>query len=172
MSMTAGPGRGYRYYTGLPLFRFGFGLSYGAHALAKHPIDWGVCVSTGGGGTRARAAACTARRFTVVVSNSAARDSAETVQAYFVPPATMPASWKAPVPVKRLIGFQKAHVAAGGGGGGGAGVPLTFVVKARQLQLVDETGIKRDIAGATFGLVFTNGDGETVEGSFEIEGGL
>jgi beta-D-xylosidase 4 len=28
MSMTAGPGRSYRYYTGTPLFPVGFGLSY------------------------------------------------------------------------------------------------------------------------------------------------
>ena len=40
MSMVAGPGRSYKYFTGTPLFPFAFGLSYtGAFAAAsKRPF--------------------------------------------------------------------------------------------------------------------------------------
>lgn len=37
MSLTAGPGRGYRYYTGHPLFPFGHGLSYTNFSLRLEP---------------------------------------------------------------------------------------------------------------------------------------
>ena len=158
MSLTSGQGRGYRYFRGQPLFRFGFGLSFTSFALSKSATDWGVCVddraALGAAGPE-----CAVRRFLVEVTNTGTRRGTETVMVYAVPPPAL--SWSAPVPIKKLVGWEKTDLAPGGK------VSLSFLVRAEQLRLIDAAG-HRQIVSATFGLEFTNGADEIVMGSFSI----
>jgi hypothetical protein len=111
MSLTSGPGRGYRYYTGTPLFSFGHGLSYTTFkfVLEEHPQK------LVGDGTQETHET---KRISITVTNTGPRRGCETVQFYFVPPPALElrardpsAAWSAPVPKKKLLGFRKVQLA-------------------------------------------------------------
>ena len=156
MSMTSGPGRGYRYYTGTPLFQFGHGLSYTAFTLAL------VSPQQQQQQQRGRVAGQSSTTYTVAVTNTGPRSGAETVQLFFVPPADLGLpGWDAPVPRRRLVDWRKVGV------GVGATVHVSFAVSAEQLQLVNTAGSKVQVHG-TFTMLFTNGGDQTVSSPFVV----
>ena len=140
MSMSAGPGRGYRYYRGKPLFPFGFGLSYTTFDL--------VLVRQKLGGT------AQPNRFDVRVTNTGKVAGTETVQNYFVPPP-VPPGWTAPIPLKRLLSFRKLHLQPH------QSSEVSFSVSCSQMMLVDNEGVHQQLSG-NFTLLFTNGHSQTV----------
>ena len=84
-------GRTYRYFTGDPLYRFGFGLSYSTFRYSNLRTE-----SAGG-----------KLRVTARVTNSSARDGDEVVQVY------LSGSTRATDPVRELKGFTRVHLRAG-----------------------------------------------------------
>ena len=88
-SLRAGQGRTYRYFSGSPLFPFGYGLSYTSFVVGKPEYD--------------------ARRGGVVVkvSNVGGRDGAEVVQVYVRDPRD------AAGPVRTLRAFERVELRAG-----------------------------------------------------------
>ena len=152
MSMSAGPGRGYRYYRGQPLFPFGFGLSYTSFELVL--VDQTQGSESSRQNTLSTLSAGVAERFTIRVTNTGKVAGSETVQVYFIPP-TPPPTWTAPTPIKRLLSFRKVRLQ-----------PLEsrevlFSIACSQMQLVDTKGVRQQVSG-NFTLLFTNGDSESV----------
>ncbi len=84
-------GRTYRYFTGDPLYRFGYGLSYSTFAYSGLQA-----------GRTASGATVSAR-----VTNSSKTDGDEVVQLYFA------GSGAPDAPVRSLRGFQRVHLKAG-----------------------------------------------------------
>jgi beta-glucosidase len=80
-------GRTYRYFTGSPLYPFGYGLSYTTFACSKPVFK--------------------RDRITVSVKNTGNRDGDEIVQVYLRRPADVNG------PIKALRGFQRVHLKAG-----------------------------------------------------------
>eukprot|EP00750_Incisomonas_marina_P026573 INCI5925.5.p1 GENE.INCI5925.5~~INCI5925.5.p1 ORF type:complete len:777 (+),score=135.25 INCI5925.5:23-2353(+) len=77
MSMQAGPGRSYRFYTGKPLFPFGFGLSY-----TSFKLEWDGDAPA----TQTLATPSAIAQFNVSVENTGSVDGDEVVQVYFTQP--------------------------------------------------------------------------------------
>ena len=80
-------GRTYRYFTGSPLYPFGYGLSYTTFACSKPVFK--------------------RDRITLSVKNTGNRDGDEIVQVYLRRPADVNG------PIKALRGFQRVHLKAG-----------------------------------------------------------
>ena len=80
-------GRTYRYFTGDPLFAFGYGLSYTTFAIGKATVR--------------------GRRLVIPVTNTGSRDGVEVVQLYVRRPDDPEG------PAKTLRGFQRVNVPAG-----------------------------------------------------------
>ncbi|MDE6757593.1 MAG: fibronectin type III-like domain-contianing protein, partial [Muribaculaceae bacterium] len=91
-SLTNGPGRTYQYFTGKPLYEFGYGLSYTKFKYSNLKIDAtaeGVDVS-------------------FKVSNTGKRDGDEVAQVYVKYPDT-----GTYMPVKQLRGFERISLKRG-----------------------------------------------------------
>ena len=145
MSMTAPPGRSYKYYEGTPLWPFGWGLSYASFDLALAAANSSTALPL---------------RATVSVSNTGQTDGDEVVQLYFAPKWTRT---DAPLPKRQLIDFARVHLKAG------EEVALDFVVVADQLRTVHADGTRSLVPG-TYDLVFTNGAHNTVQHTVTIGG--
>ncbi len=88
--------RTYRYFTGKPLFAFGYGLSYTSFNFDHPQLSSSTLPPTG------------TVNLTVDVSNTGKRDGDEVVQVYAHaqhPPVDMPQEW--------LVGFKRVSIAAG-----------------------------------------------------------
>jgi hypothetical protein len=143
-SMTRPPGRTYRYYTGVPQFRFGYGLN----PLTTFDLDDKVTIKPSkclDGGQELFAGGVvttvtTELTVTVDVHNVGNRDGDEVVLAYFVPldvPQTEPASKLR----KQLFGFERVAVKAG------HTASVTFAVDQKTLQLADNFGTAKTFSG-------------------------
>jgi beta-glucosidase len=109
-------GRTYRYFSGTPLWRFGYGLSYtrftyGDLALPNAPIRAGAPL-----------------RASVRVTNSGAAAGDEVVQLYLSFPKVPGA------PIRALRGFQRIHLAPG------ASETVAFDLQPRDLSMVTPAG--------------------------------
>jgi len=105
-SMTKAPGRTYRYYTGEPLFPFGFGLS----------LTTFTSKCSGGETTKNDDDADEESfRFTCTVANTGKMDGEEVILAYTKPSADLRKRLERthPVPLKSLAAFERVRVAAG-----------------------------------------------------------
>jgi beta-glucosidase len=110
-------GRTYRYFQGVPLYPFGYGLSYSKFAYsnlkASSPqIDEGTTIS-------------------VDVKNSGTLGGDEVVQLYVSHPGV------AGAPIRALAGFQRVHLEAG------KQSTVTFKPSEREWSVVDSTGARK-----------------------------
>jgi beta-glucosidase len=114
--------RTYRYFTGKPLWGFGYGLSYtkfkyGTVKLSTQSLKAGDPVTA-----------------TVTVTNSGAAAGDEVVEAYIKSPADG-------APRHSLAGFERIHLAPG------ASKEVTLKLDPRSLSVVDEQGNRSIVAG-------------------------
>jgi beta-glucosidase len=115
-------GRTYRYYTGKPLWGFGFGLSYstfkyGAVKLSADTLKAGEPLTA-----------------TVIVSNTSSVGGDEVVEAYLKTPQT-------DGPIHSLVGFKRVTIAAG------ASKEVTLEIDPRLLSSVDAQGVRSILSG-------------------------
>jgi len=115
--------RTYRYYTGKPLWGFGYGLSYtnfsyGAAKLESAEVKAGDAV-----------------KVSVTVTNSGKVAGDEVVEAYLKTP-------QVGGPLQSLVGFERVHLEAG------ASKDVTLTIDPRQLSSVDEKGSRNILAGS------------------------
>ena len=136
-----------RYYTGTPLWPFGFGLSYTTFTLAWTPAPPARAVVSRADGA--------ATEYSVVVTNTGAVAGDEVVLAFMKPTASSLTTLGAgtPVEIKRLFDFQKVHLAPG------ASTTLKFDVPAEKLHMVDADG-HTSLHNGEFEIVFSRGHGE------------
>jgi len=147
MSLTKAPGRSYRYYDssqGKALFEFGQGLSYTSFSVTVQQRPQETAQKSG----------TVAFSFDCVVTNTGDRHGDEVVLVYHQPQNTLRAQLdgKHPIPLKRLIGFERVALAAG------AKTSIPFTFNSTDLSLIDETGAKQVYPG-THGIVFSHGNG-------------
>lgn len=115
-------GRTYRYFSGEPLYPFGYGLSYTSFAYGRPVLS------------KASVHAGDAVEVSVDVRNSGSRDGDEVVQLYV--------SRKADgAPVRSLRGFQRVHLKAG------ESRTVSFKVEAMDMSVVDAEGRRMLPAG-------------------------
>ena len=140
--------RTYRYFSGEPLYPFGYGLSYTSFSYSGLEVK----------GTGSAADPVVAE---VTVTNTGKVAGDEVAQLYLTFPKVDGA------PLKALRGFQRVHLDAG------ASQKLRFELKGRDLGMVTEAG-DPIIAAGKYGLHVGGGQPGTsavqVEGSFEIAG--
>ena len=141
--------RTYRYYTGKPLFPFGYGLSYTTFQYS------GLSLST------QTVAAGQPVGADVTVTNTGKLAGDEAVQVYVKFPEVKGA------PVVALRGFQRVHLEAG------ASQKVHFELKNRDLEMVTEDGNPIIAPGdytVSIGGGQPNTAAQTVSGHFHIEG--
>ena len=153
--MTKAPGRSYRYYTGIPLYPFGYGLSY-----TTFEIIWWSAKSTyhpiSNDGSEKVV-------FFVNVTNTGKIVGDEVVQAYFSPSNKVKSQLKDNPLIKQLFGFQRVHVLPGNT------VTISFALDSKTLALTDYDGTKVSVPG-DYSIIFTNGVDSTVTIPFEVTG--
>jgi beta-glucosidase len=142
-------GRTYRYFTGEPLYPFGYGLSYTRFTYSDlkvptQPVNAGDPVNTA-----------------ATVTNSGQLAGDEVVQLYLQFPDVKGA------PLKALRGFQRVHLEPG------ASQTVRFELKNRNLLMVTDLGVPI-IAGGKYTITIGGGQpgtGDTcVTGNFEVKG--
>ena len=115
-------GRTYRYFTGKPLWGFGYGLSYSSFKYG--PVKLSANTLKAGDPLTA----------TVTVTNSSAVSGGEVVEAYLKTP--QPGG-----PIHSLVGFQRVTIAPG------EAKEVTLNLDPRSLSSVDEKGNRAILAG-------------------------
>ena len=130
-------GRTYRYFTGTPVYPFGYGLSYTRFAydgLSIQPVD---------------GSAAKGLHVTVTVRNTGSRDGSEVSELYLTPPNFDGA------PRIALRGFQRLALKVG------ESRTVSFDLSPRDLSFVDHDGNRKMVAG-TYGL--SVGSGQPADG--------
>jgi beta-glucosidase len=117
-------GRTYRYFFGVPLYPFGFGLSYTNFSYTNARVDREQIVATDD------------VNVSVDVKNSGAKEGDEVVELYVTHPDVQGA------PIRALAGFTLVHLAAG------EQRTVSIPLHNRELSVVDENG-KRHITPGT-----------------------
>ena len=142
-------GRTYRYFTGTPLYPFGYGLSYTKFAYSGLSIP------------QQSVAAGDPVSADVTVKNTGSHDGDEVVQLYLKFP-NVPGA-----PLRALRGFQRVHLAAG------ESKQVHFEMKDRDLSMVTEAG-EPIIAAGDYSLSVGGGQpgtsAQTLTGTFHING--
>merc|ERR1712008_365821 len=130
--MTKAPGRTYRYYTGVPLWEFGFGLSYTTFTLDILASGALLLKQQGTGAT-----------LKVEVKNIGNVDGDEVVMAFFTPkPGTLPVGSRAAALRKQLFGFRRVSLGVNGSS------IVEFPLSAKSLEVSDDAGNLVSYAGA------------------------
>ena len=148
-NMTTPPGRTYRYYTGTPVFPFGYGLSYTSFEYSKLTV------------TPTKISTCDSVKVTVSVHNSGEMAGDEVIQIYLAPPRR---SDKAFFPNVQLVGFERVHIKAG------VVQMAAFELNPYLLSLVDEDG-EHYIFPGDYTVLSSNQPGEdAIQATFSITG--
>jgi beta-glucosidase len=144
-------GRTYRYFTGTPLYPFGYGLSYTKFSYSKLTVP---------------SAAVEAGKPVIVeatVTNTGTRAGDEVAQLYLEFPAVPGA------PLRALRGFERVHLEPG------ASQTVHFELKPRDLSIVTEAG-EPIVAEGAYTVSVGGGQPDTgapaVAGSFTVKGTL
>jgi beta-glucosidase len=144
-------GRTYRYFTGTPLYPFGYGLSYTKFSYSKLTVPSG---------------AIEAGKPVVVeatVTNTGTRAGDEVAQLYLKFPAVPGA------PLRALRGFERVHLEPG------ASQTVRFELRPRDLSMVTEVG-EPIVAEGAYKVSIGGGQPNTaapaVAGSFKVKGTL
>ena len=149
-NMTTPPGRTYRYYTGMPLFPFGYGLSYTKFEYSKLALS------------ATSITVCSSVNVTVCVENTGQVLGDEVVQVYVEPPKL---SGKPFIPNIQLVSFERVSLA-----------PSTthtghYKLNAYLLSLVDDDG-EHYVFPGQYTVVVTGGLEDRLTGQFTIEGSV
>ena len=155
MELDVGPGRGYRFFTGTPVYPFGHGLSLSTFALT-------LVSGPANGALVTEAAPSTTLTYVVRVANTGARTADEVVMAFFAPKST-PSQPKSKLQ-KQLFAFERVHLAPG------ASTTLTFSVDSATLYFVDRDSAATVSTPGTFDIVFTNGVDNTLHNAVTVSG--
>ncbi len=131
-------GRTYRYFSGVPLYPFGFGLSYTNFSYANARVDHDQISATDD------------LKVSVDVKNSGAKEGDEVVELYISHPGVTGA------PIRALVGFTRMHL------GAGEQRAVTIPLHNREISVVDEAG-KRHISPGTVELWI--GGGQPIAGA-------
>jgi beta-glucosidase len=115
--------RTYRYFTGTPLYNFGYGLSYSTYSFSALRLSSGSL--TAGDPLTAE----------VTVTNTADRAGDEVAELYLIPPAGNG------YPLRSLEGFERVHLAPH------ASTVVHFRLAPRDLSEVDKDGRRAVRAG-------------------------
>ncbi len=140
--------RTYRYYTGKPLWGFGYGLSYSAFQYG--PVNLSSTTVKAGQPLTA----------TVSVTNTSKVAGDEVVEAYLKTPQT-------DGPIYSLVGFQRVHLAPG------ASRDVSLELSPRSLSAVDGKGQRSILPGAYHLTVGSAQPGESAsksEADFTVNG--
>jgi beta-glucosidase len=140
--------RTYRYFPGIPLYSFGYGLSYTSFSYSNGKLS----------NTHLRAG--DSLNVSVEVANTGERDGEETVEAYLIPKGLVGA------PLRELVGFTKVKVDRG------AHSTVELTIDPRQLSFVSPIG-NRSIRGGDYELYVGGGQPTNDSGvflPFRIEG--
>ncbi len=116
-------GRTYRYFTELPLYPFGYGLSFSSFNYSDAKVS------------QPQVAADSTNTLSVRVSNAGPVPGDEVVQLYLSHPGVDGA------PIRALAGFQRIRLDAA------ASKTVEFTLHDRDLSLVDETGARKIVPG-------------------------
>eukprot|EP01007_Sphenomonas_quadrangularis_P003564 NODE_730_length_1218_cov_126.943541_g485_i1.p1 GENE.NODE_730_length_1218_cov_126.943541_g485_i1~~NODE_730_length_1218_cov_126.943541_g485_i1.p1 ORF type:complete len:356 (+),score=95.09 NODE_730_length_1218_cov_126.943541_g485_i1:47-1114(+) len=153
--MAKPPGRSYKYFTGQPLWPFGFGLSYTSFALAQPYV------------LPSRDLGADPQPFavSVTVTNTGSRSGDEVVFAFFVPMDLQDKDSLPPLPRSKLFAFRRVGLEAG------QSATLEFqVVPRRDLLLADLDG-NTSLHPGRYRLEFTRGpDSEAVTQEVLVQG--
>ena len=155
MELDTPPGRGYRFYTGTPVFPFGHGLSLTAFSLQLASGPAAATLAT-------EALPSLTLNYTLLVTNSGGRLGDEVLQAYFLPTAT-PSQPKSRL-LRQLFGYQRLHLAPG------QSASVSFLVSSATLLMVDRDSGDRVSTPGTFTLLFTNGVDQEVRATVTVQG--
>jgi beta-glucosidase len=115
--------RTYRYFKGAPLYPFGYGLSYTSFTYTNSRVASPSVPANG------------EETVSVDVTNSGPMAGDEVVQLYLAHEGVGGA------PLRALAGFQRVHLLRG------QKKTLTFTLQQRDLSTVDESGVRRIVAG-------------------------
>ena len=156
-ALGSNPGRTHRFYTGTPVVKFGFGLSYttwnyssapGTVHVSLDPLRQLLATKQDHNGVlRAAdvAAAGVAMDGKITVSNTGDLDADDAVLGFLVPPG----AGKHGVPLQTLYGFTRVHVKAG------QSVTVRIPAQYTDFSAVGRDGGRRALAGtwtARFGV--------------------
>jgi len=152
MSMTTSVGRSYRYYTGKPLFKFGFGLSY-----TNFSMEWGSGTSK-----PSQFGEGLPRNVSVRITNNGTVEGDEVVQVY-MRPISVSMQTRAPLPLSRLIGFKRVLLTPG------TSKEISFTIGEYQLSLVNSNG-DRNVYPGVYEIEVSRGHGKVLQDQIKIDG--
>jgi hypothetical protein len=146
MSMTLPPGRSYKYYTGIPLWPFGFGLSltHFNFTFTNPKVEASVPSDI---------ATSSDWDITVRVTNDGKSVGCEVVFVFFLPLFSRPVNQapSPPLPIRQLIDFKRTAPLSAG-----KEMDFHFTVNQEQLSTVDGKGVRSTLPG-TYEIQITNG---------------
>eukprot|EP01088_Endostelium_zonatum_P004876 TRINITY_DN1623_c0_g1_i1.p1 TRINITY_DN1623_c0_g1~~TRINITY_DN1623_c0_g1_i1.p1 ORF type:complete len:758 (-),score=163.69 TRINITY_DN1623_c0_g1_i1:43-2316(-) len=158
MNMNQGVGRGYRYYTGTPLYPFGYGLSYTKFVVTWSNISSVSNVMKGEYGQVV---------YVVRVKNVGNRRGDEVVQGYWKPEQEGSLERELGVeglPLKKtLFGYQRVGL------GAGEEKEVRLVLNGNTMKVADAEGNMRVVKNVGYEVEITNGVDQKVEAKLRFE---